>query len=942
VPISASEPLFSGPYAGNDVTTVFDYGFRVYDPAEVMVIRTSAAGAISVLAYPADYSVTGAGDDGGGTITLTGGALETGATLTLVPDIALSQERPFSTQASTTLQQLEAALDKLTSIARQLQEQADRSLRLPAGSAALADLPLPEAGQALVGNATGTGYENGPDITGIGDIPTLVSDAQAAAADAEASAAQTHLAPTKGSYIATGASAAFVLTGVYTYASSIDVYFGGDYVDPSFYTVTNNGVNTTVTFDEVTPAGVRVSYTALRQREIASLVQEPENITNPDSSTSLDVWRAVEPFADRDAFLAATITSHVDRVCWFDNDRLIKVVRDAAQTDGPIAQTDGTLWYPEYLITPEHFGANTTPGTTDMSAAFQAAVDFAGTFGEGGYLNDPSRSIHTGDLPYLLATTVELDPDNNDWLSFVGAGTTIYSTVATGPAIDLNKDLVLAGGDNRGMASITGVSFSDISFVYTGVQGTGEIAIRCGNCSNVRISNCAFASFYISLDWHRCSTPVVTGCRFTAAGRTSVAYAHIYAQGIYQTDTETGLVQQYKPGGGAHISDNEFLGVGGTDGDLLDYCLRINSIDGLYFSNNHVNFFGKSGLSLAPDGTQTSPEYNATILDVNITGANYFDGGMKANGLSGVRAIELTGSGRSGQKIQDITISGAKIRGGAATSGADISGQDYGIVISIADASGFVSAYGGIRGININGCNIGQQRINAIRMNGALSPKIPAITPIINGNTFFEGRTDGTTANTSYISLDSDGAVITSNVFLAEGVTPVDEAVSISAASYTASSVTLANNDFVDSVAITPYITNFDATTISTIGPNNLASGRVDDNWAYATNANGSYVTDPGGNITAYHKLTVDFLAASNLQETWTFPVTFGAAPTISATLSTVSLAGSGQGTNDAIRPRVYSENSTQCIVQIQKVDATSSFVTGDTATVMLVAHGRV
>jgi len=474
VPISASEPLFSGPYAGNDVTTVFDYGFRVYDPAEVMVIRTSAAGAISVLAYPADYSVTGAGDDGGGTITLTGGALETGATLTLVPDIALSQERPFSTQSSTTLQQLEAALDKLTSIARQLQEQADRSLRLPAGSAAVADLPLPEAGQALVGNATGTGYENGPDITGIGDIPTLVSDAQAAAADAEASAAQTHLAPTKGSYIATGASAAFVLTGVYTYASSIDVYFGGDYVDPSFYTVTNNGVNTTVTFDEVTPAGVRVSYTALRQREIASLVQEPENITNPDSSTSLDVWRAVEPFADRDAFLAATITAHVDRVCWFDNDRLIKVVRDAAQTDGPIAQTDGTLWYPDGPVLPEHFADNTTPGATPMlpaanlAAAYSVLSNTAMRFLDRGYSFNgamnvvaPTNTSIYFDIRGVKFKTIIYQEDNNadtfniqkgfgnladeGWAYGTLADLTIYYTDATyantGKAINMTRCL---------------------------------------------------------------------------------------------------------------------------------------------------------------------------------------------------------------------------------------------------------------------------------------------------------------------------------------------------------------------------------------------------------------------------------------------------------------------------------------------------------------------
>lgn len=131
--ISKDEALISGPYAGNGVTTSYDYDFKIYADTELTVLRQNADGTVSTLALATDYSVTGVADAGGGQVVLSAGSvLPTGATLTIEPNITPSQDRPFSTQSSITLVQIELALDKLTSFARQLLGVSGRALNVSA------------------------------------------------------------------------------------------------------------------------------------------------------------------------------------------------------------------------------------------------------------------------------------------------------------------------------------------------------------------------------------------------------------------------------------------------------------------------------------------------------------------------------------------------------------------------------------------------------------------------------------------------------------------------------------------------------------------------------------------------------------------------------------------------------------------------------------------
>ena len=119
--VAATEELVSGPYNGNGVTTQFDYGFRVYADTEVKVVRENADGTFTTLTLTTDYTVAGVNAVTGRQITLVSGdRLPTGAKLTIEPDITLSQERPFGSQSSTDLSQMERSYDKLTSMVRQV------------------------------------------------------------------------------------------------------------------------------------------------------------------------------------------------------------------------------------------------------------------------------------------------------------------------------------------------------------------------------------------------------------------------------------------------------------------------------------------------------------------------------------------------------------------------------------------------------------------------------------------------------------------------------------------------------------------------------------------------------------------------------------------------------------------------------------------------------
>lgn len=133
----------SGPYTGNGVTAVFDYDFQAQDESELLVTRQNADLSEDVLELTTDYTVSGVGDDTGGSITLVSPStsLTTGEYLVIEYNGAFTQSTDYSNQGSIKLELLEQALDRVVMHLRQLKQLADRSVRVdPFGSVSIETL----------------------------------------------------------------------------------------------------------------------------------------------------------------------------------------------------------------------------------------------------------------------------------------------------------------------------------------------------------------------------------------------------------------------------------------------------------------------------------------------------------------------------------------------------------------------------------------------------------------------------------------------------------------------------------------------------------------------------------------------------------------------------------------------------------------------------------
>ncbi|MCK5608536.1 hypothetical protein KAR91_42030 [Candidatus Pacearchaeota archaeon] len=147
-------------YSCNGSTTVFAYPFKVYEDDDLEAISTDTSDVESTLILNTEYTVSSAGDDSGGNVTLaTGGTCPNGNTLTLLRNIDITQDTDYSDGQTLTADGLESPPDKSRIIDQQFNENMDRSIRV-IKSSTLTDLTIiPEADEALFFNSAGTGLE---------------------------------------------------------------------------------------------------------------------------------------------------------------------------------------------------------------------------------------------------------------------------------------------------------------------------------------------------------------------------------------------------------------------------------------------------------------------------------------------------------------------------------------------------------------------------------------------------------------------------------------------------------------------------------------------------------------------------------------------------------------------------------------------------------------
>ena len=127
--MTISTIIIKNSYSGNASQTVFPYTFKISVDADIQVILRSALGTETVKSISTDYTVSGAGDANGGNVTMVV-APANGETLVIrratvqTQNIDLVENDPFSAET------VEGGFDKSVSLVQEIQEEADRAIKL--------------------------------------------------------------------------------------------------------------------------------------------------------------------------------------------------------------------------------------------------------------------------------------------------------------------------------------------------------------------------------------------------------------------------------------------------------------------------------------------------------------------------------------------------------------------------------------------------------------------------------------------------------------------------------------------------------------------------------------------------------------------------------------------------------------------------------------------
>ena len=129
--MTISSTTVKNSYSGDGSTTSFNYTFKIFADSDLQVIIRSAAGTETVKTITTHYTVSGAGNANGGSITFTSGNIPT-STETVVLRRAVPQTQAIDYIANDPFpaESHEEGLDRATMTTQQIQEELDRAIKL--------------------------------------------------------------------------------------------------------------------------------------------------------------------------------------------------------------------------------------------------------------------------------------------------------------------------------------------------------------------------------------------------------------------------------------------------------------------------------------------------------------------------------------------------------------------------------------------------------------------------------------------------------------------------------------------------------------------------------------------------------------------------------------------------------------------------------------------
>lgn len=150
--VSAQSPINRS--TGNGVTTVFPYTFKIISAADIEVSIDDVVKVLNV-----DYTVTGAGTDAGGNVTMTT-APANGTSVVRRRNMALTRTTDYQDQGTLPAATLDNDIDNVVLMVQQVDEQIGRAMTAPASLAGFdGQLPAPVGNYILGIKPDGSGFQ---------------------------------------------------------------------------------------------------------------------------------------------------------------------------------------------------------------------------------------------------------------------------------------------------------------------------------------------------------------------------------------------------------------------------------------------------------------------------------------------------------------------------------------------------------------------------------------------------------------------------------------------------------------------------------------------------------------------------------------------------------------------------------------------------------------
>jgi hypothetical protein len=417
-----------------------------------------------------------------------------------------------------------------------------------------------------------------------------------------------------------GSLTGITVLGVYTAPKQIRLWIGNSRQPPenNFYTVVPSATTTSVVFAEAVPAGLQVSYEAVRQ--IASPVADPDAISFPDGSTALDLWQGVKVYASRAEMEAANIAAPVMRIGYIQGGRVYWFLRDAAGTAATTA--DGGNWSPDGDVYPDHFADNTIPGTTDMSAALLAACQYVASLSLP--VDHGGGTVHvTGKT--AIASEVNV-VGNNITISGDGrAGTQIVPTGLTGNVIKFGSELAGTSYD---------CAIKDLKFVVPpNTVRTSGAFVQFRNVTGGGSFNVDYSGFYGAIDIVGSAHLIISNTWMRGRNRNGVGNVAKYC---VQVDDDPVTLRGST---GIYISKMDGIANNSITNGWVEDFLIVRSCDGLYITDFHANL-AQWAVTLAPHDSAFLGEFRMQGFYLDKSAIGNFR--IVGNTTQAVRTVNLS------------------------------------------------------------------------------------------------------------------------------------------------------------------------------------------------------------------------------------------------------------------------------------------------------------